>query len=129
VATTLLDHQREAHARVARQGIATTAATLQTIFGQRLTAAIAGVKDPKAVGRWARGTDVPRAPAAAALENVLQVVELLRTGRPRWLFDPHLTTWFRPPARFWPSEFRAPALGANAPHPPASVGSSARLTR
>ncbi len=89
--STLLDQQREAHARVARQGIATTAAALQKLFGQRLTAAIAGVKDPKAVGRWARGTDVPRAPAAAALENAWQVVELLRTEED----DDTIRSWFR----------------------------------
>ena len=91
MAGSLLDEQRRAHARVARQGIAATAATLQALFGQRLTAAIAGVKDAKAVGRWVRGTDVPRAPAAAALENALQVVELLRTQED----DDTIRSWFR----------------------------------
>lgn len=91
MAGTLLDQQRQAHARVSRQGITTTAAALQTLFGQRLVAAIAGVKDAKAVGRWARGTDVPRASAAAALENALQVVELMRTQED----DDTIRSWFR----------------------------------
>ncbi len=76
---TLTDQQRHAHARVTRQGIATTAAALQELLGQRLVAVIAGVKDAKAVGRWARGEDIPRAQAAATLQNALHVVELLRS--------------------------------------------------
>jgi len=55
VPETLTDQQRHAHARVTRQGIATTAAALQELLGQRLVAVIAGVKDAKAVGRWASG--------------------------------------------------------------------------
>jgi hypothetical protein len=88
---TLADKQRQAHARVTRQGVAATAAILQELFGQRLTAAIAGVKDAKAVGRWARGADVPREQAAAALENALQVIELLRTQEE----DDTIRSWFR----------------------------------
>ena len=44
---------------ISRQGIAVTAAALQELFGERLVAVIAGVKDAKAVGRWARGEDIP----------------------------------------------------------------------
>src|SRR5262249_35971790 len=55
------DLQRQVHARVTRQPIAATAAALQELFGQRRVAAIAGIRDPKAVGRWASGRDVPRA--------------------------------------------------------------------
>jgi hypothetical protein len=88
---TIADRQRQAHARVTRQGVAATAAILQELFGQRLVAAIAGVKDAKAVGRWARGTDVPRAQAAAALENALQVIELLRSQEE----DDTIRSWFR----------------------------------
>ena len=91
VAETLTDQQRNVHARVTRQPIAATAAALQDLFGQRLVAAIAGVRDAKAVGRWIRAEDVPRAQASAALQNALQVVELLRTQED----DDTVRSWFR----------------------------------
>jgi hypothetical protein len=91
VPETVTDQQRHAHARVTRQGIAVTAAALQELFGQRLVAVIAGVKDAKAVGRWARGDDVPRDQAAAALQNALHVVELLRSQED----DETIRSWFR----------------------------------
>ncbi len=88
---TLSDQQRRAHARATRQGIAATAADLQELFGQRLVAVIAGVKDSKAVGRWARGEDVPRVQAATTLQNALHVVELLRSQED----DETIRSWFR----------------------------------
>ena len=88
---TLTDLQRHAHARVTRQGVAATAAALQELLGQRLVAVIAGVKDAKAVGRWARGEDIPRAQAAATLQNALHVVELLRSQED----DETIRSWFR----------------------------------
>ncbi len=88
---TLTDQQRHAHARVTRQGIAATAAALQELLGQRLVAVMAGVRDVKAVGRWARGEDVPRAQAAATLQNALHVVELLRSQED----DETIRSWFR----------------------------------
>ena len=91
VPETLTDLQRHAHARVTRQGVAATAAALQELLGQRLVAVIAGVKDAKAVGRWARGEDIPRAQAAATLQNALHVVELLRSQED----DETIRSWFR----------------------------------
>ena len=88
---TLTDLQRHAHARVTRQGVAATAAALQELLGQRLVAVIAGVKDAKAVGRSARGEDIPRAQAAATLQNALHVVELLRSQED----DETIRSWFR----------------------------------
>ena len=85
------DLQRLVHARITRQPITATAAALQELFGQRLVAAIAGTRDAKAVGRWASGQDVPRAQASAALQNALQIVELLRTQED----DDTIRSWFR----------------------------------
>src|SRR6266571_1459402 len=65
---TLTDQQRHAHARATRQGIAA-----------------------KAVGRWARGEDVPRVQAATNLQNALHVVELLRSQED----DETIRSWFR----------------------------------
>ena len=58
MAETVTDRERNAHARVTRQPIAAIASALQDLFGQRLVAAIAGIRDPKAVGRWIRGRGV-----------------------------------------------------------------------
>ncbi len=76
--------------------IAATAGALQQLFGQPLVAAIAGVRDLgvrdlKAVGRWASGQDIPRDEAAAALQNALAIVELLRTQEN----DETVLSWFR----------------------------------
>ena len=91
MADTHLDQQHQVKAGVAHADTAATAATLQALFGRWLTAAIAGVKDARRVGRWARGTEVPRLQAAAALEHTLQVVELLRTRQG----DAAVRSWFR----------------------------------
>jgi hypothetical protein len=32
---------------------------LQELFGQRLTAIMSGIEDPKIIGRWARGEEAP----------------------------------------------------------------------
>lgn len=91
MADTHLDQQHQVKAGVAHADTAATAATLQALFGRWLTAAIAGVKDARRVGRWARGTELPRPQAAAALEHTLQVVELLRTRQD----DAAIRSWFR----------------------------------
>ena len=44
-----------------------------------------------AVGRWARGEDIPRDQAAATLQNALHVVELLRSQED----DETIRSWFR----------------------------------
>jgi hypothetical protein len=62
---TLADKQRQAHGRITRQGVAATAAILQELFGQRLV--------------------------AAALQNTLQVIELLRSQEE----DNTIRSWFR----------------------------------
>ena len=49
------------------------------------------MKDARAVGRWARGEDIPHAQAAATLQNALHVVELLRSQED----DETIRSWFR----------------------------------
>ncbi len=70
---------RTAHARATRAEISTVAGYLQDVLGQRLTAAIAGVSDAKAIGLWARGERVPHPEAVARLRNAFLVVQLLMT--------------------------------------------------
>ena len=50
---------------------------LQEQIGQKLTAYIAGLTDPKAVGSWIRGENEPRQPADMRLRYAYQVVRML----------------------------------------------------
>src|SRR5271155_3588508 len=50
---------------------------LQDQIGQKLTAYIAGLTDPKAVGSWIRGENDPRQPADMRLRYAYQVVRML----------------------------------------------------
>jgi hypothetical protein len=74
-----------------KTSIAATAAALQDLFGQRIVAAIAGTRDPRAVGRWASGQVVPCDEAVLALRNALAIVELLRSQEN----DETVLAWFR----------------------------------
>ena len=53
------------------------AAYLQENLGQKLTAYVAGLTDPKAVGSWIRGENEPRDAAAMRLRYAYQVVRML----------------------------------------------------
>ncbi|MEA2514555.1 MAG: hypothetical protein QOJ59_4042 [Thermomicrobiales bacterium] len=55
---------------------AAMAGHLQSLFGQRITAMITGVDDPKTVGRWARG-QAPQERHFRRLQDAFQVVSLL----------------------------------------------------
>lgn len=50
---------------------------LQAALGQKLTAYVAGLTDPKAVGAWIRGENDPRQPADMRLRYAYQVVRML----------------------------------------------------
>lgn len=56
--------------------IADVARYLQAHLGQKLTAYLAGVKDPKMVGKWTRGT-APRDTAAMRLRAAFQATRML----------------------------------------------------
>lgn len=53
------------------------AASLQKRLGQRVTAYLSGVKDPKMVGRWAKGTVKPREVAEHRLRAAYPAAELI----------------------------------------------------
>jgi hypothetical protein len=69
--------QIERKARIAR--ISDIAAYLQDKLGQKITAYLSGLKDPKVVGSWAKGRGEPRDLAAfrlrCAYEAALMLVE------------------------------------------------------
>ncbi|MGH2532605.1 MAG: XRE family transcriptional regulator [Thermomicrobiales bacterium] len=85
------------HARTIRASTSEMAAFLQDLVGQKLTAVMAGIDDPKAVGKWARGERQPRGDAARRLRDAFQVATLLTLGESAetaqvWLMgmNPHL---------------------------------------
>ncbi|MFD0352119.1 XRE family transcriptional regulator [Streptomyces sp. NPDC127110] len=66
-----------AHAASVRMGISEIARFLQENLGQRLTARIANISDPKQVGKWASGAAEPRPEAEERLRAALQVFQLI----------------------------------------------------
>jgi hypothetical protein len=65
------------HRTALRQSASTIAGSLQQTIGQRLVAFGVGVRNPKLVGRWARGEHAPREAHERSLRELFQVVSLL----------------------------------------------------
>lgn len=70
---------REAHRQTTETSIEQITSFLEEVLGRKLVAALAGVADPKAVGRWAAGERSPRAAAEERLRVAYQVFRLLLT--------------------------------------------------
>ncbi len=68
---------REAHRQTTETSIEQITNFLEEVLGRKLVAALAGVADPKAVGRWAAGERAPRAAAEERLRVAYQVFRLL----------------------------------------------------
>jgi hypothetical protein len=68
---------REAHRQTTETSIGQITVFLEEVLGRKLVAALAGVADPKAVGRWASGERAPRAAAEEKLRVAYQVFRLL----------------------------------------------------
>lgn len=71
------DSKLAANRRAVAKPIAKVVTALQECLGQELTAIIAGVRDVKAVGRWARGEHRPQPKAETALRDAYQIVQVL----------------------------------------------------
>lgn len=70
---------REAHRQTTETSVEQITIFLEEVLGRKLVAALAGVADPKAVGRWAAGERSPRAAAEERLRVAYQVFRLLLT--------------------------------------------------
>jgi hypothetical protein len=68
---------REAHRQTTESTIEQITAFLEEVLGRKLVAKLAGVQDPKAVGRWASGERTPRPAAEERLRIAYQVFRLL----------------------------------------------------
>jgi len=73
----LITASREAHRQAVESNIEQVATYLQEVLGRKLVANLAGVSDPKAVGRWAAGERAPRHSAEERLRTAYQVFRLL----------------------------------------------------
>jgi hypothetical protein len=82
--------EQDAHARAVQATAATIADYLQHLLGQRITADMAGARDPKAVGKWARQEQDPRPTALARLRTAYQIALLLECQYSR----PAVRAWF-----------------------------------
>lgn len=69
----------DAHRKAVAASIADVAGYLQETLGQKLVAYIAGVADPKAVGRWAADERHPRAESETRLRGAYLIFQLLLT--------------------------------------------------
>lgn len=67
----------QAHERAVSFEVKDVARYLQDALGQKLVAYMAGISDPKRVGRWAQGTQVPREGAERRLRAAFQIFHLL----------------------------------------------------
>ncbi|MFJ8162139.1 XRE family transcriptional regulator [Streptomyces sp. NPDC096136] len=67
-----------AHVTTVRMHISEIARFLQDNLGQRLTARIANINDPKQVGKWASGDTNPRPESEQRLRAALQVFQLIQ---------------------------------------------------
>ena len=69
-----------AHERAVRASVAEMATFLQGLVGQKLTAVMVGIEDPKAIGKWARGERSPRGEAGRRLREAYHVATLIALG-------------------------------------------------
>ena len=67
----------QVHRQAIREDIAVVCESLQEVIGQRLAAYGAAIKDPKQIGRYAKGARTPSDNTAARLKEVYEVVQLL----------------------------------------------------
>ncbi len=86
----LRDASAEAHRTTVETSINEVTIFLQDVLGQKLVAHMAGVADPKTVGRWARGERTPRNDAEHRLREAYRIFQLLLTQE-----SPHtVRAWF-----------------------------------
>ena len=69
--------EQAAHRLATRLDIPSLVRSLQDVLGQRLVALIAGVSDPKAVGKWARGERTPHPETEHRLRHAFHITQLL----------------------------------------------------
>src|SRR3954454_6385924 len=74
--------QIQAHQRAIRANVAEVATVLQDLFGQKVSATIAGVQDSRAIGKWSRGERSPHPEAERRLRETLRIADVLLQEEP-----------------------------------------------
>ena len=74
--------EQEVHTQAVNATAGEIADYLQHLLGQKITADIAGTRDSKGVGKWARREQEPRPVALARIRTAYQVALLLETAYP-----------------------------------------------
>lgn len=87
---TMSEAEQMAHMHAVQATAAEIAGHLQRLVGQRITADMAGTRDPKGVGKWARDAQLPHGAALARLRTAYQVALLLESAYP----PPTVRAWF-----------------------------------
>jgi hypothetical protein len=72
--------EARAHRAQTEESIGGIARFLQETYSQRLTAHIAGIEDPKQVGRWCKEQSTPRYDSEERLRTAYQVFKLIEGG-------------------------------------------------
>jgi hypothetical protein len=81
---------QDAHRKAVESTIQDVVGYMQEVLGQKLVAYIAGVSDPRTVGRWAAGERTPRAEHEQRLRCAYQTFQLLLAEE-----SPHtVRAWF-----------------------------------
>jgi hypothetical protein len=69
--------RERAHREATRTPVSAIAQRLQEILGQRITAYAVGVRDPRAIGRYAREDQKPREDTELRLRQVYEIAQVL----------------------------------------------------
>lgn len=72
-----MSYRERAHREALRAEVPAIAERLQDMLGQRLTAFAVGVKDPRAIGKYARGTQEPRSETEQRLRGLYEIIQVL----------------------------------------------------
>jgi hypothetical protein len=72
--------RRSAHRSASTQPVATIAAEIQQALGPSLASVVLGMRDPKAIGAWAKGTRTPRPAQEQSLRALSQIISMLASA-------------------------------------------------
>jgi hypothetical protein len=72
-----MSDRERAHRVAMRTELPLVAQRLQEVLGQRVTAYAVGVRDPKSIGRYAKGDQEPRTETDQRLRRLYEIVQVL----------------------------------------------------
>jgi hypothetical protein len=105
--------RERAHREAMRASIASIAGRLQEMLGQRITAYAVGIKDPRAIGRYAREQSRPGPNTTKRLRELFEITQVLLARETAetvraWLLGSHPLLEDRSPIELLHSEDHPP---------------------